>query len=103
NVGAHAFNANLQIGFTLFDGGKMFATRERYRELERMGETNVKATIQNTVSDVIQAYTYAVTQQKYTRVLEELLSVSESRKSLVEAEEASGMANNTDLFLAQLD
>jgi outer membrane protein len=103
NVGAHAFNANLQIGFTLFDGGKMFATRERYRELERMGETNVKATIQNTLSDVIQAYTYAVTQQKYTRVLEELLSVSESRKGLVEAQQASGMANNTDLFLAQLD
>lgn len=103
NVGAHAFNANLQIGFTLFDGGKMFATRERYRELERLGETNVKATIQNTLSDVIQAYTYAVTQQKYLRVLEELLSVSESRKSIVEAQQASGMANNTDLFLAQLD
>lgn len=103
NVGSNAFSANLQIGFTLFDGGKMFATRERYRELERMGETNLKATIQNTLSNVIQAYTYAVTQQKYLRVLEELLSVSESRKKLVEAQQASGLANNTDLFLAQLD
>ncbi len=103
NVGAHSFNANLQVGFTLFDGGKMFATRERFRELERLGETNLKATIQNTLSNVIQAYSNAVTQDKYIKVLNELLGVSTSRKELVDAQKSAGLANNTDVFLAQLD
>jgi len=103
NVGANTFNANIQVGFTLFDGGKMFATRERLRELERLGESNLKATIQNTLSDVIQAYSNVVTQEKYTRVLQELLRVSNARKELVGAQKDAGLANNTDAFLAQLD
>jgi len=103
NVGANTFNANIQVGFTLFDGGKMFATRERFRELERLGESNLKATIQNTLSDVIQAYSNVVTQEKYTRVLQELLRVSNARKDLVGAQKDAGLANNTDVFLAQLD
>jgi len=103
NVGANTFNANIQVGFTLFDGGKMFATRERFRELERLGESNLKVTIQNTLSDVIQAYSNVVTQEKYTRVLQELLRVSNARKELVAAQKDAGLANNTDIFLAQLD
>lgn len=103
NVGANTFNANIQVGFTLFDGGKMFATRERFRELERLGESNLKATIQNTLSNVIQAYSNVVTQEKYTRVLQELLRVSDARKELVAAQKDAGLANNTDVFLAQLD
>jgi outer membrane protein len=103
NAFSNNLNANVTLGYTLFDGMRMFATRKRLRELEAMGQNRLKTQIQNTVSNVIQRYTYLSSQQSFMVVVQQLMRISEDRYKLVEVRLTAGLANNTDLYLAQLD
>lgn len=103
NAFSNSLNANVTLGYTLFDGMRMFATRKRLQELEKMGQNRLKSQIQNTVSNVIQRYSYLSSQQSFMAVVNQLLRISEERYKLVEVRLTAGLANNTDLYLAQLD
>ena len=103
NVLAHNLGSNVAMGYTLFNGFRMFATRERLRELERMGDFQVKSSIQNTVSQVIAGYANILRQQSLLNVLQSLVKVSRERLTLVDARKLSGFANNADLYLVQLE
>lgn len=103
NVFSNTVNANVALGYTLFDGMKMFATRKRLQEIEAMGTNKLKAQMQNMVSNVIQKYSYIVAQQASLKVVEQLLDISKQRFDLVQIRVAAGLANNTDVYLAQLD
>lgn len=103
NVYSNNMNANVTLGYTLFDGMKMFATRKRLQELEAMGQNRLKSQIQNTVSDVIQHYSYLSSQHSFMVVVQKLYDIGKERLKLVEVRLAAGLANNTDLYLAQLD
>jgi outer membrane protein len=103
NAFSNNFNTNVTLGYTLFDGMRMYATRKRLQELEKMGQNRLKSQIQNTVSNVIQRYSYVSSQQSFMIVVNQLLRISEDRYKLVEVRLAAGLANNTDLYLAQLD
>jgi len=103
NAFSNSLNANVTLGYTLFDGMRMFATRKRLQELEKMGQNRLKSQIQNTVSNVIQRYSYLSSQQSFMAVVNQLLRISEERYKLIEVRLTAGLANNTDLYLAQLD
>lgn len=103
NVFANNVNANVALGYTLFDGMRMFATRKRLKELEAMGNNRLKTQVQNMVSNVIQRYSYIVAQQASLKVVNQLLDISKQRFELVQIRVAAGLANNTDVYLAQLD
>ncbi|MES2559479.1 MAG: TolC family protein [Bacteroidota bacterium] len=103
NVFTNNVNANVTLGYTLFDGMRMFATRKRLKELEAMGFNRMKAQVQNMMSNVIQKYSYLVAQQASLKVVEQLLDISKQRYDLVQVRVTAGMANNTDVYLAQLD
>jgi outer membrane protein len=103
NAFSNNFNTNVTLGYTLFDGMRMYATRKRLQELEKMGQNRLKSQIQNTVSNVIQRYSYVSSQQSFMIVVNQLLRISEDRYKLVEVRLTAGLANNTDLYLAQLD
>ncbi len=102
-VNANNFNAQLALSMTLFDGGKMFATREKLNELERLGEQNLKAQIQNMLSQVIQSYYYILTQKNYLEVLQHLSDISDARLSLIITRLDVGLANVSDQYLAEID
>ncbi|OBQ31961.1 MAG: hypothetical protein AN485_22750, partial [Anabaena sp. MDT14b] len=103
NVLSNNVNANISLGYTLFDGMKMFATRKRLKEMEALGTNKLKAQIQNMVSTVIQKYSYLVAQKASLVLVEQLLDISKQRLDLVKIRLQAGLANNTDLYLAQLD
>lgn len=103
NVFSNNLNTNITIGYTLFDGMRMFATRQRLRELEALGQQRMKANIQNTISEVIQRYSQVVAQQGYLKVVSTLQEISQKRLELVQVRKVAGLANNTDLYLAELD
>jgi len=103
NVGSNALAANVALNYTIFDGLKMFATKKRLAELDLLGENKLKSQIQNTLSQVIQRYSAVIKQQSYLTVVQQLQKVSEDRLQLVKLRQTAGMANNTDLYLAELD
>jgi outer membrane protein len=102
-VASNNFNAQLALSMTLYDGGKMFATRERLKELEALGSLALNAEIQNLVSNVINAYTRIIADEKYLAVLVRSIEVSEDRLKMVKFRQEVGMANESDVLLAQLD
>lgn len=101
------FGNNLQaavaLNWTLYDGGRMFATRDKLEELKKYSEELMKVQIQNTMSGVIQAYSQIALQQNYLDVLNQLLQLSESRYQLVKTSIENGLANQSDLYLAELE
>ncbi|MES2779800.1 MAG: TolC family protein [Bacteroidota bacterium] len=103
NVFSNSVNANVALGYTLFDGMKMFATKKRLKEIEAMGANKLKSQMQNMVSNVIQKYSYIVAQKASLVVVEQLLDISKQRYDLVQIRVTAGLANNTDVYLAQLD
>jgi outer membrane protein TolC len=102
-VVSNNFNAQIAINMTLFDGGKMFATREKLNEMQRLGELYLKADVQNVVSEVVGSYYYILTQSSYLEVLQKLAAVSETRLELMNARLEAGLANNADKYLAEID
>jgi len=103
NVFAHTANANIQATYTLFDGKKMYATKHKLEYLDMAGNITLKSRIQTTVSQVIMSYSNIVRQQKYLELLTQLHELSRQRLDIVKSKQLAGLANNTDLYLAQLD
>ncbi|MGE5107954.1 MAG: TolC family protein, partial [Sphingobacteriales bacterium] len=64
-------NTNLLLNWTLFDGLKMFATRDKLGEFVKLGELNIKNNIVNTVADVVNNYYNIVRQKQQLKAIEE--------------------------------
>ena len=75
-------NLGATFDWTLFNGFGMFIKRERLGSLQTLQETSLRATIENTVSEIITSY-YAVVQLKNSlQVLQNAIDFSNSRYEL---------------------
>ena len=95
--------AGLTGSFTLYNGGRVTATRQRLDELRAQGDLQLNAAIQQVLADVLLRYYTVVRQQRYVRTLESSVAVSRQKLSLVLTRQSVGLANNADRFQAELD
>ncbi len=95
--------AAINLNWTLFDGGKMFATRDRIEELERLGAINVKVQLIGTVAAVSNTYFNIVRQKQQLKAIEEQLSISEERVKLADKKLSVGLGAKPELLQARLD
>ncbi len=102
-VTANQTAAALTGSLTLFNGGRVTATRQRLDELAAQGELQLNAAIQQVLADVLLRYYAVVRQQRYIRTLEASVEVSKQKLSLVLTRQSVGLANNADRFQAELD
>ncbi|MFD1466796.1 TolC family protein [Hymenobacter caeli] len=100
---ASQYNVGLAGSYTLYNGGLIVATRKRLGELEQIGQLQLNSTVQNVLADVSLKYYAVVQQQRYIRTLEASVEVSKQKLALIKARQSVGLANNADLFQAQLD
>lgn len=103
NVFNNVMNANITASYILYNGSRVQATRQRLVLLDEAGMNQLKVQVQNVVSNVITAYSNILRQQRYMELLKQLNDLSQQRLDIVRSRQAAGMANNTDLYLAQLD
>ncbi|MDR2848763.1 MAG: TolC family protein [Bacteroidales bacterium] len=96
-------NANIALNWTVFDGLTMFANYHRLQELERMGEENLRAEIQLTVSSIINAYFDIVSQQQQIAALQHILQISRQRMHSANDLFQGGKVSKVDLLSAQVD
>lgn len=96
-------NASLQAVWTLFDGTKMFATRERLNEISNQGELNVKNQMVNSIASVINNYYNIVRQKQQLRAIQELMSVNEERVKLADRKLEVGIGARPELLQAKVD
>lgn len=102
-VFSNAVNANIIATYTLYDGSRMFAARNRLEFQDEAAKNTFNSRVQTIVSSVISTYANIVRQQEYLKVLLQLQTLSDQRLILVKQRRDAGLANNTDLYLAQLD
>lgn len=96
-------NAGLAVSWKIFDGMKMFATKKRLEELEKMGELSFRKQLNATVFDVIAAYYQIVQLNQQKKALQETIKFFEERKQIAESRFTIGTAPKTDYLQAQVD
>jgi outer membrane protein len=95
--------ASLLLTWTLFDGTKMFATRERVQQTDVQGQLLVKDQMVNTIADVINNYYNIVRQKQQLRAIEEQMAVSVERVKLAEKKLQVGTGVKPELLQAKVD
>lgn len=102
-----ARNSNLVYGpvinWQVFDEFQMFARYDRLKELELLGEANLKLTIQNTLADVINNYYDLVSQQQQIKALNEALTISQLRLKNSNNRFKIGKAAKLEVLAASVD
>lgn len=102
-VNSNNINAGVYLSWTIFDGMKMFATKERLELLEESGQLNLKVQIENTIREVTLAYFLIVKQEQLIRGIIAAKEVSEERIKIAEKKQAIGSGSNVELLQAKLD
>lgn len=93
----------VNLNWTLFDGLKMFATRQRFQAIEILGELSVKNQVENTIANIINSYYNIAQQKQQLRALAEQMDISSERVKLSDAKFQTGLAPKTDWLQAKVD
>jgi outer membrane protein len=97
----------LQAGVTgsqlLYNGMRVVATKHRLEEIEKQSEALLNVQVQNTMADVMLQYFDVVRQQAYTNTILQAIEAANQRLNIVVVRKDVGLANNADLFQAQID
>jgi outer membrane protein TolC len=102
-----AQNSNTTYGANLnwlvFDGFAMFAQYNQLKELQRLGESNLKLTVLNTVTDVINTYYDLVQQQQQIEATRTALDISRFRVQTAKNRFEIGKAARLEVLTASVD
>jgi outer membrane protein TolC len=96
-------SASIQLNWLLFDGTRMFATRERFAVLAQQGELLVKDQMVNTIASIIVNYYDIVQQKQQLKAIEEQMAVSEERVKLAQKKLDVGTGRKPELLQASVD
>lgn len=102
-----ARNSNLAYGpvlnWKVFDGFEMFARYDQLKEIELLGESNFKLTVQTTLANVINNYYDLVQQQQQIEALSEALDISRLRLRNSKSRYQIGKAAKLEVLAASVD
>ena len=102
-VKSNNLTANLALNWTLFDGFRMFATRDKVAELVKLGELGIKEQLVNSVAAVINTYYNIVKQKQQLRAIEEQMSISQERVKLAQYKLDIGVGAKPDVLQSKVD
>jgi outer membrane protein TolC len=103
NVSSNNLSANITGSILLYNGLRVQATRKRLDELQQQNQQLLAAQIQNTIASVMAKYYDVVRQQYFMLALDRTIEVSKQKLTILEVRKEVGVANNADIFQAQLD
>jgi len=103
SVSTTSVGAGAQLSWTLFDGGKMFVTKNKLTEVEALGEIQFKEKVLQTVYSVIAAYYDVIRQKQQLNSIHEALRYNKERVIIAQAGLSAGSLIKTDLLQAKID
>lgn len=96
-------NAAVRLNWTLFDGMRMFAAKSRLAAGQEMAGWQLKAEMENKISELIAAYFNVVRLQQSLRVIEETIQINDERVGIAKARFEVGAASKLDYLQAKVD
>jgi len=103
NAKNNSLNYGVTLGWTLFDGLRMFARYDQLKELEKQGETQLKSAIVTKVADVLSTYYDLVQQQQMLATLDTAVVISKQRLQTADNRYKIGKASKLEVLNAQVD
>ncbi|HLG38263.1 MAG TPA: TolC family protein [Chitinophagaceae bacterium] len=103
DAGSQNLNASVVLSWTLFDGAKMFVTRQKLSTVQVQGELEFRAAVLNTSAQILSTYYDAVRQKQKLLAVSELIKASEERLKITRSRFESGLGPKTDLNQAKID
>jgi outer membrane protein TolC len=102
-IKSNNISSAVNLNWTIFDGFKMFATRDKLAEIVRLGELNIKNQLVTTVADVIKTYYNIVRQKQQLVAIEEQMSLNDERVTQAEKKLSVGLGAKPELLQAKVD
>jgi outer membrane protein len=96
-------SAGLALNWTLFDGMRMFATRDKLADFIKLGELNIKNQVINTLAGVITTYYTIVRQKQQLKAIEEQISINQERVKLAQYKLDIGVGAKPDVLQSKVD
>lgn len=103
DIRSNNYSAAVQLNWVLFDGLKMFATRDKVLEFIKLGELGIKNQVVNTIAAVITNYYAIVRQKQQLKAIEEQISLSQERLKLAEYKLDIGVGAKPDVLQSKVD
>ncbi|MFN8252911.1 MAG: TolC family protein [Ferruginibacter sp.] len=94
---------SVQLNWTLFDGFKMFATKDKLAQFVKLGELNIKTQMVTSVAAVINNYYNIVYQKQQLKAIEDQMSINEERVKLADKKFSTGLGAKPELLQAKTD
>ncbi len=102
-VQSNNLNAGIALNWTLFDGLRMFATRDKVEEFVKLGELSIKNQVIVTVSGVVTTYYNIVRQKQLLKAIEEQIDISQIRVNLTQQKLDIGVGAKPDVLQSKVD
>jgi outer membrane protein len=103
NARSNSLNAGVGLNWTLFDGGKMFVTKNKLNQIQALGELQFKNQVQQTVFEVIIAYYDVVRQKQQLASINQVISYNLDRVKITQTMFNAGLSAKTNLLQAKID
>lgn len=102
-VVSSGINSGVLLNWTVFDGLRMFATKERLSQLQQQGELNVKVQIENSIAAIITAYYDVVRQQQLIKATGEAIKLYDEQIKISQKKLDIGSGAKPELLQAKVD
>lgn len=103
NAKNNSLTYGVGLDWTIFDGMRMFARLDQLKELQKLGEAQLKLTVITRISDVNAAYYNLVQQQQQLAALDSTIVISNQRLTLAQNRFTIGKASKLEVLNAQVD
>jgi outer membrane protein TolC len=103
NAKNNSLGYGVGLDWTVFDGLKMFAKFDQLKELQNLGEAQLKGTILQKIGDVTATYFDLVQQQQQLVALDSTILISDKRLNLAQNRFSIGKASKLEVLNAQVD
>ena len=103
NAASNNFSSSIDGSFLLYNGMRVKATKKRLEELQSQSEARLNSQVQNTIASIMINYYDVVRQQSYIQTIDQSIAVARQKLLIIETQKSVGLANNADLFQAQID
>ena len=100
---SNAFTSGAVLNWTLFDGTRMFITKNKLNEVEKLGEIQFKGQVMTTVYDVVVGFYQVVVTRQQLLAIRELMAYSLERVRILQKGYEAGLAHKNDLLQAKID
>lgn len=99
----YGYSGGLNIGWTVFAGGRAYYVRKQLNTLEQISEVQLKAQVQATISQTIQAYSAVVYNQQQIGSVDTAIELARARMDLSKAKFEIGTSAKVDYLQGRVD